>query len=1097
MRRELFHCRGLLLMASLALLMPAAANRARAADQFTRLTPTPAPKVIDSAEPYPGGNYGPERLVDGSIATENSSNGKGIGSFVVFDFGRALPLAGFEHVDRRDPATVGQSKLVLADEPSFAKPLGEVAVKHVGTSGGTTFFAFPKTIAARYVRWQVTALGPQNYSTVGGAEIRFFTAEPPQAAPVQDQLTLTGVPAVTLDGGKPVRNVLVRIEHPYAEPADAVLTVAGLPPRPLKLAFGTQSLEVALPSEAGEKTYAGSLAIGGKTIVEKQLKLAPVRPWTIHLLCHSHVDIGFTNVQTEVEKLHWKFIDQALDIIRATAGYPEGARFQWNSEVLWAVDSYLKQASPDRRKELIAAVRAGTFDLNGMYGNELTGLCRPDELFRLFDRGRRLSKELGVPIQSAMISDVPGYTWGIVPAMSQSGIRYFCVGTNHVHRIGNTIAAWGDKPFYWVSPSGQEKVLCWVAGKGYSWFHIHGRFEKVRPDSFFEYLQQLEADGFPYDILPLRYSIDGDNGPPDPKLPDLVKAWNEKYVWPKMRISTTTATFREFERRWGDKLPQARGDFTPYWEDGAGSSARETAAVRRASEDLVQAEALRAITGNSGGAYPAAELETAWRNVLLYNEHTWGAHTSIGQPDSEFTRAQWRIKGAFATDAAAQARTLLEKAVPHRRALGEKLVVDVYNTLSWPRGGLVTVLGPGTAPGAAVVRDSHGNALPSQRLSDGSLVALVADVPPLGAKRLVIEPGQPPAGGTAQVDGNQLVAGKLRVTIDAKTGGIASVASDGISVTASPGAGMNEYRYVAGRNPSKPQASGPATLAVKEKGPLVASLVCQSTAPGCRKLVREYRVVAGLDELRVVDLLDREQVRTPEGVHLGFSPNVPEGQMRVDVPWTVIRPEADQLAGACKNYFSVGRWIDVSNDRLGLTCFTLDCPLAEVGAIRMDVPSPFDARVWATKLEPTQTFFWYLMNNYWETNYKADQEGPTSFEFVLWPHGPFDRLGAQRRGLEHSRPLAVVPSSADAPLPRSLFQLTPPEVLATSVKPADDGRGVVVRLWNASDRPTKARIAWTQKPARVTLSGPFEDDRGDADSDVIVAPQGIVTLRTW
>ena len=38
----------------------------------------------------------------------------------------------------------------------------------------------------------------------------------------------------------------------------------------------------------------------------------PTRPWVVYLLPHSHVDIGFTHVQTDVEKLQWKHLDEAV-----------------------------------------------------------------------------------------------------------------------------------------------------------------------------------------------------------------------------------------------------------------------------------------------------------------------------------------------------------------------------------------------------------------------------------------------------------------------------------------------------------------------------------------------------------------------------------------------------------------------------------------------------------------------------------------------------------------------------------------------------------------------------------------------------------------
>ncbi len=92
------------------------------------------------------------------------------------------------------------------------------------------------------------------------------------------------------------------------------------------------------------------------------------------------------------------------------------------------------------------------------------------------------------------------------------------------------------------------------------------------PDPFFAYLHELQQAKYPYDMVQIRYSVVGDNGPPDQELSEFVKAWNERYVWPQMVISTTSQLMREFEQRYGDQIPEVRGDFTPYWEDGAASS---------------------------------------------------------------------------------------------------------------------------------------------------------------------------------------------------------------------------------------------------------------------------------------------------------------------------------------------------------------------------------------------------------------------------------------------------------------------------------------------------------------------------------------------
>ena len=126
----------------------------------------------------------------------------------------------------------------------------------------------------------------------------------------------------------------------------------------------------------------------------------PARQWVVYLLPHSHVDIGYTHVQTEVERKHWSYYEQAIEAARRTADYPSDARFKWNVEVLWAVDSYLRQASPEKQREFIEAVKHGSIELDALYGNELTGLCRPEELLRLCDYARQISRRCGVKIDS-------------------------------------------------------------------------------------------------------------------------------------------------------------------------------------------------------------------------------------------------------------------------------------------------------------------------------------------------------------------------------------------------------------------------------------------------------------------------------------------------------------------------------------------------------------------------------------------------------------------------------------------------------------------------------------------------------------------------
>jgi len=821
----------------------------------------------------------------------------------------------------------------------------------------------------------------------------------------------------------------------------------------------------------------------------------PVRKWVVYLLPHSHVDIGYTDIQPEVERVHWRHLDQALELCRKTADYPPGARFKWNVEVIWPTDSYLRQASPEKQQQLLNAIRAGQVELHALYANELTGLCRPEELLRLMQCSLALGRRCGVTVEAAMITDTPGCTWGIVPAMAQAGVKYCALGMNFNHRTGRTMIAWEDKPFYWLAPDGKQKVLGWAPFMGYAIGMTGYKLEQQLP----EHLAQLERKGYPYDIVQLQWCIGSDNGPPDASLPDLVKNWNAKHAYPKLVIATTSELFREFEKRYAPKIPVAAGDFTPYWEDGASSTARETAINRNAAEQLVQAEILCGMFAPR--RYPGADFANAWRNVILYDEHTWGAGNSITEPDKQNVKDSWKIHQAFALDADAQSRELLSTVLNFRGDSGAPCAVDVFNTACWPRTDLV-VLSKEMSAAGDVVASSDGEAAASQRLSTGELAFLAKDVPSLAGKRYAIKAGKSATRGDAKATATALSSLRLSVRVDPASGAIVNVRSASANAElcdVKSGVGLNRYYYVLDGRAKEAQQAGPAKIVVKESGPLVASLLVESDAPGCFQFKREIRVIDGLDRLDITNVLDKKAVRRKESVHLGFAFNVPNGTMRMDVPWAVIRPELDQISGACKNWFPVGRWVDVSNHEYGVTWATLDAPIVEVGGLTAEeigIGPQSNPALWRDKLEPSQTLYSWLMNNYWELCFKADQDGPTTFRYSLSPHGQYDPVAAQRFGIERSQPLVATPARGAVPHARPFLELDHPEVIIASIKPSNDRKAWIVRLFGAGGRATRVSLHWGQStPKTVWISNLAEDQGKPLTGPVEVPAFGVVTLR--
>ena len=292
----------------------------------------------------------------------------------------------------------------------------------------------------------------------------------------------------------------------------------------------------------------------------------------MNLVQHTHTDIGYTRSQMEILAEHLRYIDYALDYCDATDNYPDAAKFRWTCEVSWAVSEYLKTRPAEQVERLKRRVKEGRIELATMFLNfdelpdeqTLAASLAPVKQFR--DNGMRA--------ELAMQDDVNGMGWCFTEFFSDAGIKYVNMGT-HGHRALICF----DMPtvFWWQSPSG-KKVLAYRAehyNQG-NFFGIHNTddFEGFET-RVLEYLGQLEAKGYPYDICAAQHSgYFTDNAPPSTKSCEMVRRWNEKYEWPKLRTAVATEFIKTVEQRYPDKITTVRGAWPDWWTDSHPELAR-------------------------------------------------------------------------------------------------------------------------------------------------------------------------------------------------------------------------------------------------------------------------------------------------------------------------------------------------------------------------------------------------------------------------------------------------------------------------------------------------------------------------------------------
>ena len=189
------------------------------------------------------------------------------------------------------------------------------------------------------------------------------------------------------------------------------------------------------------------------------------------------------------------------------------------------------------------------------------------------------------------------------------------------------------------------------------------------------------------------------------------------------------------------------------------------------------------------------------------------------------------------------------------------------------------------------------------------------------------------------------------------------------------------------------------------------------------------------------------------------------------------------------------RWVDLSTADRGVTWVTVDAPMVQFDPIK--IAQPFGIQYWREHIEPGPFFWSWTMNNHWETNYKADQDGEITFRYALRPHaGGYDATAAQRFGRDICQPLLAMAADPGKPVAKPLLALKDGDgIVVTQVRPSRDGKATLVRLFNVSGTPRPARLTWNRPVGAAWISNPMEDRVKEAPAAPVLDPMEILTLR--
>ncbi|HRA47164.1 MAG TPA: hypothetical protein PK819_03745, partial [Thermomicrobiales bacterium] len=206
-----------------------------------------------------------------------------------------------------------------------------------------------------------------------------------------------------------------------------------------------------------------TITIDGATTTTT-IDLLPQRKFTVHLIHHSHFDYGYTDPQAMVLEHQLRYIDAALDLITATDHFAPADQFRWNVEVTFPLRHWLANRPQALQEEFFTRVREGRIEINGLPFSMHTEVYSIDELAWGMQFTDELRNAYGVEIVSAIQSDVPGATLGLLNLLTSSDIKYFSVAHNYAGRSIPHLLDGQDltKPFWWQGADG-KRVLVWMS----------------------------------------------------------------------------------------------------------------------------------------------------------------------------------------------------------------------------------------------------------------------------------------------------------------------------------------------------------------------------------------------------------------------------------------------------------------------------------------------------------------------------------------------------------------------------------------------------------------------------------------------------------
>ena len=823
--------------------------------------------------------------------------------------------------------------------------------------------------------------------------------------------------------------------------------------------FGEQKLEFDVPEFA--ITRKASLILRSDGRVRRLTQdLAPGKKWNVFVVPHEHLDIGYTDYPPKVAEIQSRVLDEAMDMIQR---HPD---FRFTVDGYWCIEQFLAGRSKKQSADLLELIRQGKILVPAQYASILSGLPSLENLIRSFYPSFRFSRETGTGFDNAFLTDVPSHSWSYASVMAEAGLKFLLLPSNnmfgpmlvlgHLHE---------NSPFWWEGPDGR-RILTWYSRhyhQAASMFGLPPQVAAVR-DSLPTFLQIYTRPDYLSDGV-IVFGTQWENTDLYRQQAALAEEWNGTYAFPRLRFSGVSEALSYIVHQMGEKIPVVRGDGGPYWDSFMAGEPFYTALARENEQRALSAEKFSTVSSLlNPRLWPDRwALSDLWRNLLLFDEHTWDGG---GNDPNSLLRLRLSKAGVAEESGRLLEQVLMRSMVGIAEEIHQPAgTLILFNPLNWQRNGLLTY---DLIEGQDLVDIGTNQAVPHQVLETQPgfrrIRFLAAGIPPVGFKCYRIttrnsQPQAPPISTSTTVESPY-----YRLILDPERGAVRSIFDKELNrelVDASSPYRFNQYVSVTGPQsfgnliglstriapPPKQDiegTSGGRLLSVTQTA-FGTTVRLESSASSAAHIATEIILLDGEKKIEFINSVAGIKAHGPQDDYFAFPFAMESPQFSYETQNGFVNPAHDLLPGAGREWFSAQHWVAVEQEGEAAAIVPVDAPLVTLGdVIRRTWPTEFGKR--------RGTIFSYVVRDPGE----GSSEKPLRFRYVLTSGPVLSPAHLSRLGWEAMTPVEVNEITPDDKVdnpPRplespsgSFLQMDNPNVVLVTWKRAEDNHGTILRF---------------------------------------------------